>query len=432
MARTLILGGGMTGLAAGFASGLPIYEAAQRPGGICSSYYMRPGAAEPLGEEPTDGEVYRFEIGGGHWIFGGDKAAVDFMQRHVTLAPYARRSSVFLTDEALYIPYPLQYHLRFLGPSRAARALAEMSAETVPPTTVREWLRHHFGDLLCDLFFDRFHALYTAGLYDRIAAEDAYKSPVDIAVARQGAFQEVAPAGYNARFVYPTEGLGVMARRMAASCDVRYGRRVIRIEPGTRRVVFADGGHVEYDKLISTLPLNRMIEYCGIDVGCLPDPYTSVLVLNVGARRGERCPNDHWVYFPVSRSGFHRVGFYSAVDDRFLPYSARGANDRVSIYVERAYAGGMRPSEAETRRYTAAVVQELRDLGYINIAEVSHPTWIDVAYTWSWPQSPWRECALRKLEELGIWQVGRYGRWIFQGIADSIRDGLDLGNRFKD
>src|SRR5260370_30469344 len=95
-----------------------------------------------------------------------------------------------------------------------------------------------------------------------------------------------------------------------------------------------------------------MIEYCGIDVGCLPDPYTSVLVLNVGARRGERCPNDHWVYFPVSRSGFHRVGFYSAVDDRFLPYSARDANDRVSIYVERSYAGGNRPAQAEPPRHT--------------------------------------------------------------------------------
>lgn len=70
--KTVILGGGMTGLAAGYASGLPIYEASERPGGICSSYYSRPGDSTSYAQPPADGEAYRFELGGGHWIFGGD------------------------------------------------------------------------------------------------------------------------------------------------------------------------------------------------------------------------------------------------------------------------------------------------------------------------------------------------------------------------
>ncbi len=72
--QTLILGAGVTGLAAGYASGLPVYEAASAPGGICSSYYVRPGSTQRLSQAPADGEAYRFEIGGGHWIFGGDPA----------------------------------------------------------------------------------------------------------------------------------------------------------------------------------------------------------------------------------------------------------------------------------------------------------------------------------------------------------------------
>ena len=35
---TIILGAGMTGLAAGLASGASIFDAADHPGGICSSY----------------------------------------------------------------------------------------------------------------------------------------------------------------------------------------------------------------------------------------------------------------------------------------------------------------------------------------------------------------------------------------------------------
>jgi len=39
----MILGGGMTGLGAGMASGLPIYETEETPGGIGASYYVCPG-----------------------------------------------------------------------------------------------------------------------------------------------------------------------------------------------------------------------------------------------------------------------------------------------------------------------------------------------------------------------------------------------------
>ena len=70
--RNYVLGGGVTGLAAGLSSGLPVFEAMTDPGGICSSYYVRPGEKTRLAQAPADGEAYRFEIGGGHWIFGGD------------------------------------------------------------------------------------------------------------------------------------------------------------------------------------------------------------------------------------------------------------------------------------------------------------------------------------------------------------------------
>jgi hypothetical protein len=38
---------------------------------------------------------------------------------------------------------------------------------------------------------------------------------------------------------------------------------------------------------------------------------------------------------------------------------------------------------------------------------------------------------MRVLEDKGIYQIGRYGRWRFQGIADSIRDGFVAGSSFR-
>ena len=68
--ETFILGAGMTGLAAAMVSGLKVYEAQEVPGGICSSYYLKANENDPLYSVPEDQEAYRFEIGGGHWIFG--------------------------------------------------------------------------------------------------------------------------------------------------------------------------------------------------------------------------------------------------------------------------------------------------------------------------------------------------------------------------
>lgn len=428
--RVYILGAGMTGLAAGCASGFPVYEAAEWPGGICSSYYVRPGSTERLHVAPEDGEVYRFEIGGGHWIFGGDPLVLRFIRSLVPVKSYIRKSAVFLPDKEVLVPYPIQNHLRYLGPELAAQALNEMveAAKTEQPvTTMADWLKACFGPTLCELFFYPFHELYTAGLYKQVAPQDVYKSPVNLKLAIQGAFSKVPHVGYNVTFIYPPEGLNALVGKMATRCDIRYGKRAVKIDVKEKVVFFDDGTAEMYDELISTLPLNKMMEMTGLDVGERPNPATSVLVINIGAIKGPKCPTEHWLYIPKSRAGFHRVGFYSNVDGSFLPSSSREHGNRVSVYVEKAYQEGHKPDESAIRKLCEDVVKELQEWGWIKEAEVVDPTWIGVAYTWSWPGSKWREKALKALEERNIYQVGRYGRWIFQGIADSIRDGLIVG-----
>jgi protoporphyrinogen oxidase len=379
---------------------------------------------------PNDGEAYRFEIGGGHWIFGGDPAVGRFIRSLGPVRSYERQSSVYFPEEKRFAPYPIQNHLRFLGAELAAKALSEMveaPRASNPAWTMAEWLRAYFGAALCERFFDPFHELYTAGLWKSIAPQDAYKSPVNLGLAAQGALRETPAAGYNAAFVYPVEGLDALARRMASKVRVQYGKKAVAIDLKRKEAHFADGSAVRYKTLISTLPLSQAIELAGLRTEAKPDPYTSVLVANIGARKGRACPADHWVYAPRSKAGFHRVGFYSNVDPSFLPASARKARDRVSIYVETAFPAGKRPSKAQSKALCGRIVKELQEWDWIGEAETVSPTWIDVAYTWSWPKSRWKDQALRALEEHAVWQVGRYGRWIFQGIADSIRDGFIAG-----
>ena len=196
--------------------------------------------------------------------------------------------------------------------------------------------------------------------------------------------------------------------------------------------MFSDGSGDSFEKLLSTLPLNKALEFSGLSVDEEHDDYTSVLVLNIGAVKGVRCPGDHWIYIPESKSKFHRVGFYSNVDSSFLPLNSRENKDRVSIYVEKAYPNGKKPSDEEIENYKIQVVDELIDWQFITEAETVHPTWIEVAYTWAKPGSNWKDVALTLLEKENVLQVGRYGRWNFQGIAESISDGFSIGHKYKD
>jgi len=408
------------------ATGFLIYEAEEQPGGICSSYYIRPGSSDRLAHLPKDGETYRFESGGGHWIFGGDDIVLKFLEKLTPVKQYVRKSSVYFCTKNLYVPYPIQNNLRFLDQTTRERVLNEIFYGNLRFKTMKEWLHASFGQTLSELFFYPFHQLYTANLYECIAPQDAQKSPINVATVIQGSQAEVPAAGYNVTFVYPEKGLDVLTRKMAEQCDIRYGKRVVKIDVHKKEAFFSDGDTAKYEKLISTLPLNRMMELTGLAAGEESFPYTSVLVLNIGAVRGGKCPDDHWLYNPDAKAGFHRVGFYSNVDSSFLPKSSRNTNDRVGIYVERSFVGGEKPSEEEVADYSKSVIRELQDLEFIGEAEVVDPTWIDVAYTWSWPGSHWKESALKKLQEHDIHSIGRYGHWTFQGIADSIQEGLGI------
>jgi len=432
--ENIILGAGVTGLAAGVVSGWPIYEAEENPGGICSSYYMRPGDPRRYHDPPEDGEAYRFEIGGGHWIHSRDPMVLQFMQSMIKLKMYNRISAVYFPDKNVFIPYPIQNNLFYLGSKLAAKALKEMIEGHIckaPVETLADWLLSTFGPTLCDLFFYPFHELYTGGLFKSIAPQDSYKSPVNLPMAIQGAFEETSPLGYNVIFYYPLNGLNALSKRMAAASKVHYGKRVVEINVQSKELIFEDGSTIRYSKVISTLPLKRVIELSNINIPSKPDPYTSTLVLNIAAYKGRACPKEHWLYIPRSKAGFHRVGLYSNVDSSFLPASVDKDNDLVSIYVEKAYQENYKPTISDICTYTDNVVKELMEWEWIKQTEIIDHTWIEISYCWSWPGSTWKQEAITTLREHNIFQVGRFARWENQGISDSITEGLIAGGALR-
>lgn len=73
------------------------------------------------------------------------------------------------------------------------------------------------------------------------------------------------------------------------------------------------------------------------------------------------------------------------------------------------------------------MVRELQAMGWLAEADVVDSCLVPVAYTWSWPGSRWKARAQELLLQHHIVPAGRFARWHFQGIAESLAEGLRAG-----
>lgn len=373
--RTFILGAGFAGMSAGIRTGTTIYEASSQAGGICNSY-------------EKDG--FQFFNGGPHLLFG-QGPGLDYIKSLVPVNEYEKLAGVYYNH---IFPYPIQTSLQQEFTPRNEWA----------PESIKEWLFYKFGKEQCNLFFFPFNEKYTAGLYDQVIQADGYKTP------------KSGSQGWVNTFCDPVNGLDDLVSKMASQCDIRYNMRAVSIIPEDKAVLFEDGTEVNYDRLISTIPLSNLLKICGnFDFNL---PHTSVLVINIGAERDLMTPKEHWLYVPFCKTNFHRISFYSNIDHTKAP------GGKVNLSVEMAFMPEM-IDELDLDYICHHVVRELQAWRMIGKTIVVDPTIVKCGYTWLHNKED-RANGLAWLKERDIISTGRYGKHQFQGIIQSIEDGFSL------
>ncbi len=131
----------------------------------------------------------------------------------------------------------------------------------------------------------------------------------------EGALHPVPkPQGPNARFGYPLRG-GFQALMNGflphLRGDLRTNARVQQIVPSEHLVILDDGTSYEYQKLISTAPLPKLIDMIGMEVpqsiatAASKLRHVSVRCVNIGVAR-ENVTEKHWIYYPEDPV-FHRI-----------------------------------------------------------------------------------------------------------------------------
>jgi hypothetical protein len=77
-------------------------------------------------------------------------------------------------------------------------------------------------------------------------------------------------------------------------------------------------------------------------------------------------------------------------------------------------------------KYGSYVSEKLQEWGWIGDVDVIDTSYIKTGYTWLTADTH-REEQIRYLDSMyGITSTGRYGKWRFQGISESIQDGMGV------
>lgn len=423
----LVIGAGPTGLGAAWrlseldaSEGLRwlVVDAAFSPGGMARSV------------RDDTGFVWDF---GGHIIYSHYPYFDEVMAKlHLEWAHHVRSRWIWM-DRRL-IPYPLQHNIHRLRPELVSACLNEFSqkaeAAASAPSNFREWLLFNFGETLCDEFFFPLNLKMWAHPADELSCDwvmqrsgSGYANVpvVDWTRLIQSIEQGLDNPGWdeNTTFPYPVDGgTGEIWRRIAESLppdSLRLGIAVCGIDVRRHVAEFADGSTVQYEKLLSTMPLPTLLTMPGgdTDAQCLASNFkaTRAHVIGLGFRGHAPAVLDgkYWIYFPEVAIPFHRVFLLSNYGSGNVP----SGEPHWSVLCEISESP-VRPMDAES--LVRRCIQSFAECVDSDLAPVS--VWqSELPFGYPVPcvgRDEVLERAQGGLRRRDIWSRGRFGGWKYE------------------
>jgi protoporphyrinogen oxidase len=404
-----------------------IFERNLHPGGLASS------VLDPAG--------FTWDLGG-HVVFSHfgefDRLLDEVMGDDVY--EHERASYVRFGDR--WVPYPFQNNLRHLEPELVTECLLGLIEAPGGNLDMDfgSWMEATFGAGISRVFMRPYNAkvwatpaedMASAWIGERVSVVDYRRALQNVLLGRDD-----AGWGPNNTFRFPSAGgTGEIYRRLANQLGPRihFGRELSRIDPERRLVEFAEGDTEEYDALVTTVPLDRLVGMLESAPAELVEAaaalrHTSVCVVGVGYERpldDEKC----WMYFPDAGVPFYRATNFARYAAANVPGSDTG---RFSAYLtETAFAPeagrpDALPEHVVSGLVTGGVVQDDQFISSIHE--------IDVDYAYPVPTlsldraletiQPW-------LMERDIYARGRFGAWRYEmgNMDHAVKMGSDVAHR---
>ncbi|MEZ5843957.1 MAG: FAD-dependent oxidoreductase [Hyphomicrobiaceae bacterium] len=417
--EVMILGGGVAGLSASLVSRAPVYEAADRSGGVASS--------DSVGGFTFDRGIHVLQTRNERVLKLFDDLGIRFR---------TNVRNAFIYAHGQYSEYPFQVNTANLPLALRAKCVwGFIRREANPePTNYEEWIYRSVGKGFADTFLIPYsEKFWGISMRDMTFEWTGSRVPsVKLSQVLRGAvINRITAVGTNATFKYPASGPGydAIASAIARSAGpIHTGWRATHIDPARREIEFAGRGTVRYGSLVNTIPIPELIAICPsapdeIRTAARQLRTNSIYVVNLGIRRAAN-PDKHWVHFPEKDISFFRLSFpHNFADDLAPPGMS-------SVSCEVSYPSG-RPPDRKTiiGRVTADLIRVgvLRQDDEI-VATSTH----DISYAYClYTKERARALATVNgwLEQAGIIPCGRYGLWTYFWSDEAIASGLEVGEK---
>ena len=341
-AHTIVIGGGPTGLSAAYHLGEDsiLIEQNSRVGGWCRSIEVNGFTFDYAGHimfsnEPYVHQLYQMLLGDNvHWQ---DREAWIFSKNVYTRYPF--QGALYglppnVIKECIVGALEAQGHVlraKTNGHANGACKTAvsdccgdgilESSAPLVEgngaPRNFEEFIYKVWGAGIARHFAIPYNRkLWAVPLTQMETSWLGGRVPLpDLEEMIEGALSPVPkPMGPNARFGYPLRGgfqklMDGWVPHLKG--DVRLNSRVVSVSPLRHTVTLSDGAELQYDHLISTMPLPVLVRQLGDEApadireaaGKLR--HVSVRCVHIGVGR-ENVTDKHWIYYPED-TVFHRI-----------------------------------------------------------------------------------------------------------------------------
>lgn len=442
MARIAILGGGPTGLGAGYrlrergVDDFEIFERAGAIGGLASSF--------------LDSKGYTWDVSG-HIIFSGHAYFNDFLEKMLGTNGVRRidRES-WIKFEDRYVRYPFQNHLSSLPEQAMLECLIGLvQSQTIDRNQAfrnfEEWVYAKFGAGVSRHFMIPYNEkvwampLSKMGFYwiaERVSVVD-WKKALETALLPQN-----IDWGPNATFGYPaTRGtVGLWLAVLPHLGDrVRYRKRAVCVDEDKGEIQFADGSSTRYEKLLTTLPLEAFVARLAhapenVRAASKRLLFNRLFSVGVGLKRPSPSTKN-WIYFPNPKTPFYRMTYLSNYSPDIVP---GGDTSRYcSLLMETTYSR-FRPlpgGDFAKSVIDGLVAEEILQPGDLSTIESVYL--IHAGHAYPIPSVD-RDEALgviqSYLESREIYSRGRFGSWKYEiGNQDhALMQGKEVVDRWLD
>lgn len=406
-----ILGGGMGGF--GAANQLhelgirpKLYDSRPRPGGLTSSFDF--------------GDKFIFDEGV-HISFTKSERVREVFARSVE--GRFETGNVYCNNywKGHWIKHPAQVNLHGLPTDLVVDCIKDfVAASQIKEPKINnyeDWLLATFGPTFANTFpmvyTRKYHTTDAANMTTDWLGPRLYRPDLD-EVLRGALAHEPLDVFYVNEFRYPTEGgfEGFM-RGLFPKADVHNNHEVTRIDMRERRLQFRNGRSASFAKLISSIPLPKLVPLIADAPRDVQDAAarlacSQAVVVNIGLNRPV-VTKPQWSYFYDEDIPFARISYRANLSPNAVPPGC-GAF-QAEIYFSDKY----RPMTGKPEHWIEPTIDAMIRCGLVaDRGEVIHQSAIWIPFgnvIFDHDRRPALETVHGFLDDVGIAYCGRFGVW---------------------